>query len=1065
MKENKKTFFIVYSILVLSFVFGLFFNNNLKNVKADDVDYLCITTIEESNEIKLSKKGTPSAVNLEYSLDLSTWNPYTWESDVALVITLANIGDKVYFRAGEEGNSSFSQSLSAYYYFESTGKFNASGDVTTIINQDGVLDLSATSYNYCFAKLFSNSKIVETPVIKAVKLGNYTCNMMFSNCAELKKVPSSLPATTIGEYCYSQMFNGCKSLEDATMDILCTVIPNNGLSSMFLSCSSLVKGPKIWASESDKYGMQSMFSNCSVLKEVPDIECLVLGQSACTSMFSGSGIEKAPVFKVKEAGKTCFDSTFSRCASLTSVPDLNFEKVGERCCTRMFYQCTSLVKAPEIKATELSLECFVNMFDGCTALTTASSILPATTLAESCYDSMFINCKALTVPPVLPATTLAVACYESMFKGCTALVNAPELPATELVKTCYKSMFSGCTSLTKGPILAATTLAESCYSNMFTNSGIVECPELPATKLETSCYYYMFANCKDLVKCPILHATTLTSGCYYGMFSGCQSLVNAPELPAISLAKNCYYSMFSSCKALVEAPALPAVKLEESCYSSMFSYCTALTKAPELVATTLANKCYSFMFDGCTSLNSIRVAFTSTSGFTTPLNYWLRNVDTNGFKFYGPSTLSLPSGDSGMPSGATYVNALTVTINSNTGGKIKPDKYIVCENDEVTLTITFDNDHIILSSLNLDDGSQETPIESVEGVYKFTMPSSNVKVVGRFEIKKDDNEISDFSILNWEYGKTPSTPTATALFGEIVYTYASTIDGTYVEEVPTEIGTYYVKATVVEGETYSGCEEIISFDITKIIVNKPEEDKTNFIYTGSVLNYHIEANDAYIVTGCDETNPGLYEVTISLVDNIHSSWDDDTTSDLVYNFVIKAKEVTKAYDSNKQEITDPVLTIVNAENGLNPNALLIIEELNNDEVVSIIKNSDAIGENNDVIASYNALLLLDDALYNQQGKLEIKIKVPTELVGKEIKVVGIKGEEVTNLLSSSNASEYVNITIDNICSFAILTPSTATSNPGNTSNKVNPIIFVIGGVVLVAAAAVTFVIIKKKKQN
>ena len=45
-----------------------------------------------------------------------------------------------------------------------------------------------------------------------------------------------------------------------------------------------------------------------------------------------------------------------------------------------------------------------------------------------------------------------------------------------------------------------------------------------------------------------------------------------------------------------------------------------------------------------------------------------------------------------------------------------------------------------------------------------------------------------------------------AKYGTIKYTYSNTADGTYTEEVPTEAGTHYVKATVEETADYSGLE-------------------------------------------------------------------------------------------------------------------------------------------------------------------------------------------------------------------------------------------------------------------
>ena len=71
----------------------------------------------------------------------------------------------------------------------------------------------------------------------------------------------------------------------------------------------------------------------------------------------------------------------------------------------------------------------------------------------------------------------------------------------------------------------------------------------------------------------------------------------------------------------------------------------------------------------------------------------------------------------------------------------------------------------------------------------------------------ETNEFTQpLAITGWTYGEKANTPTAVAKYGTIKYTYSNTADGTYTEEVPTNAGTYYVKATVEETADYSGLE-------------------------------------------------------------------------------------------------------------------------------------------------------------------------------------------------------------------------------------------------------------------
>ena len=227
----------------------------------------------------------------------------------------------------------------------------------------------------------------------------------------------------------------------------------------------------------------------------------------------------------------------------------------------MFNGCIHLIKAPQLLATTLGRYCYDSMFSGCTSLTTIpSNLLPATTLAISCYQNMFSGCTGLTTLPsnLLPATTLADNCYSNMFSGCTGLTTIPSnlLPATTLASYCYIYMFQNCTSLTTIPNLPATTLASSCYSNMFkgcTSLTTVPSNLLPATTLIGSCYKYMFSGCTSLTTVPNLPATTLSENCYDHMFNSCMALVETPAgwyLPAQTTTTNSCYSMFQGCSKL-----------------------------------------------------------------------------------------------------------------------------------------------------------------------------------------------------------------------------------------------------------------------------------------------------------------------------------------------------------------------------------------------------------------------------------------------------------------------------------------------------------------------------------
>ena len=223
----------------------------------------------------------------------------------------------------------------------------------------------------------------------------------------------------------------------------------------------------------------------------------------------------------------------------------------------------------------------------------------------------------------------------------------------------FSYLFRGNGSITDASnlILPSSTLSSNCYSYMFYScTGLTQAPELPATTLQSYCYYGMFYGCTGLTQAPELPATTLQSYCYYGMFRDCTGLTQAPELPATTLQSNCYFSMFQDCTGLTQAPELPATTLQRYCYYSMFQGCTGLTQAPELPATTLQSYCYMSMFQGCSRLNSVECLATDISAFDCVSN-WLSNVSSSGTFVKAASMEDWPSGDSGIPTGWTVVNA------------------------------------------------------------------------------------------------------------------------------------------------------------------------------------------------------------------------------------------------------------------------------------------------------------------------------------------------------------------------------------------------------------------------
>ena len=206
-------------------------------------------------------------------------------------------------------------------------------------------------------------------------------------------------------------------------------------------------------------------------------------------------------------------------------------------------------------------------------------------------------------------------------------------------------------------------------------------------------------------------------------------------------------------------------------------------------------------------------------------------------------------------------------------------------------------------STNKDATSSEYSSGSSITISSNTTLYAVWKKISTFET----NEFTQpLTITDWTYGETANKPTAKAKYGTIKYTYSNTADGTYTEEVPTNAGTYYVKATVEETADYSGLEsnaveftilpkkidtaitqltapvknevpqtEIETDEYTATVVWSPEvTDKFvyNTVYTATITitpktNYTVKgiAENGYTVSGAETVTNEADSATITAV--------------------------------------------------------------------------------------------------------------------------------------------------------------------------------------------------------
>jgi hypothetical protein len=134
-----------------------------------------------------------------------SWQPYKSNTP----ITLVNVGDKVYFRAGsDEGNNTCQYSQFAIQ----GGKIAAKGNIQSLL--DRKLERMTVSES-CYSYMFQDCKsLTQAPVLPATTLADNCYNTMFRDCTSLTQAPE-LPAETLARFCYKSMFQDCKSLTQA----------------------------------------------------------------------------------------------------------------------------------------------------------------------------------------------------------------------------------------------------------------------------------------------------------------------------------------------------------------------------------------------------------------------------------------------------------------------------------------------------------------------------------------------------------------------------------------------------------------------------------------------------------------------------------------------------------------------------------------------------------------------------------------------------------------------------------------------------------------------------------
>ena len=292
---------------------------------------------------------------------------------------------------------------------------------------------------------------------------------------------------------------------------------------------------------------------------------------------------------------------------------------------------------------------------------------------------------------------------------------------------------------------------------------------------------------------------------------------------------------------------------------------------------------------------TIKYTYSNTADGT-----YTEEVPTNAGTYYVKATVEETADYSGLESNAVEFTILPKKIDTAITQLTAPVKNEVpqteIETDEYTATVVwspevtdkFVYNTVYTATITITPKTNYT----VKGIAKngYTVSgaetvtneadSVTVKVVYPATENKNSNEFTQpLTITGWTYGETANKPTAKAKYGTPKYTYSTAADGKYNDIVPTDAGTYYVKATVEETDKYTGLEsDAVEFVIgKKTLTNDNITDIADQTYTGGEIKPTIEVKDGdktlvldtdYTVTYDNNTNASdEAKVTVEIISN------------------------------------------------------------------------------------------------------------------------------------------------------------------------------------------------------
>ena len=260
--------------------------------------------------------------------------------------------------------------------------------------------------------------------------------------------------------------------------------------------------------------------------------------------------------------------------------------------------------------------------------------------------------------------------------------------------------------------------------------------------------------------------------------------------------------------------------------------------------------------------------------------YYSSDMPTNAGNYIAKFAVEGTNDYNGLTALVTFTISKTSVEIPSVNSKVYTGETLIADIIETEQYIVTEN----LGGINV--GKYPVILTIVDNNYKWENGSETTLEI-EFEITQAQAEIIDFELDDFVFGETVNISNATTSFGEIEYTYSTSIDGEYTSTKPTNAGTYYVKAEVKETTNYAGASKVVEFTIEKAELEIPSV--ASKVYTGGTLTADIRSTSIYSVTANHGgVDVGSYEVELTIIDtNYKWSTGSETTAETSF-------EITKA---------------------------------------------------------------------------------------------------------------------------------------------------------------------------